>query len=348
MIPIILVTIFVGIAQIAAASDAVVTRRDGFLLVWKTLKRPVGQMRLRPVRYDDVPVGSRGEDVITFARHRSLLGAQPNFFPDGALTAKSALIWILKTRNVAADPEQVSEATLAEWLQKYKLNVPEGGLDVNLSLSSLSSMIADVDRALAEEVHIVSNYGIELHGAGTAFGETFDMHAITAAHKLLPYNTLVRVTNIENGKSVVVRINDRGPFVEGRDMDLSTASFDRIADGKTGILRARFERLGDVSLAGSCYKEPRYVRAVGNMTLSPGMPTFMHLGATLSLTSERIFQIQPIALQRGEQTAAQWIAAGTAFQFTPAEKGLVRFRITDTDGHRRVLSTMVIDCAAES
>ena len=68
---------------------------------------------------------------------------------------------------------------------------------------------------------IASYYAGKFHGRRTANGETFDMHAMTAAHKTLPFNTRVRVTNLDNGRSVVVRINDRGPFVKGRIIDLS-------------------------------------------------------------------------------------------------------------------------------
>lgn len=68
---------------------------------------------------------------------------------------------------------------------------------------------------------VASWYGPDFHGKRTSNGEVYDMHAMTAAHKTLPMNTMVRVTNIKNGKSIVVRINDRGPFVAGRVIDLS-------------------------------------------------------------------------------------------------------------------------------
>ncbi len=71
---------------------------------------------------------------------------------------------------------------------------------------------------------IASYYGREFHGRRTANGEKFDMNAMTAAHRTLPFGTVVRVTNPANNKSVRVRINDRGPFVAGRDIDLSYAA----------------------------------------------------------------------------------------------------------------------------
>jgi rare lipoprotein A len=71
---------------------------------------------------------------------------------------------------------------------------------------------------------IASYYADEFHGRMTASGETYDMNALTAAHRSLPFNSRVRVTNKENGRSVVVRINDRGPFKGDRIIDLSYAA----------------------------------------------------------------------------------------------------------------------------
>lgn len=83
----------------------------------------------------------------------------------------------------------------------------------------------------------ISNYGGRLHGGPTASGERFDQYAMTAAHKTLPLGTKVKVTNLDNGKSVVVRINDRGPYIKGRVLDLSRGSFSAIAPLKQGILK---------------------------------------------------------------------------------------------------------------
>jgi hypothetical protein len=77
----------------------------------------------------------------------------------------------------------------------------------------------------------------------TASGERFDGSALTAAHKTLPFNTMVRVTNTSNGKTVDVRINDRGPFVAGRCIDLTTAAFDQIADESAGVAPVTVEVL---------------------------------------------------------------------------------------------------------
>ncbi|NEP01285.1 MAG: septal ring lytic transglycosylase RlpA family protein [Symploca sp. SIO2E9] len=78
---------------------------------------------------------------------------------------------------------------------------------------------------------IASWYGPGLHGRRSASGERFNQHAMTAAHRSLPFGTHVRVTNLNNGRSVVVRINDRGPFTRGRVIDLSAAA--------AGVLRMK-------------------------------------------------------------------------------------------------------------
>jgi rare lipoprotein A len=87
------------------------------------------------------------------------------------------------------------------------------------------------------EIGDASYYGKECHGGPTASGETFDMYKLTAAHPSLPFGTRVRVTNLANGASVVVRINDRGPFTKGRIIDLSYEAAKRIKMIDAGVAR---------------------------------------------------------------------------------------------------------------
>lgn len=86
-------------------------------------------------------------------------------------------------------------------------------------------------------------YGKKFQGRPTASGEKFDRNALTAAHPKLPFGTRVRVTNPEDGKSVVVRINDRFPGTAGRAIDLSEAAFKRIAPLERGVLTVEIETL---------------------------------------------------------------------------------------------------------
>lgn len=90
---------------------------------------------------------------------------------------------------------------------------------------------------------VVSYYAHDFHGKQTSSGETYDMHALTAAHRNFPFGTKVRVTNLENNKTVVIRVNDRGPFKEGRIMDLSMGAAKEIDLILNGTARARLEVL---------------------------------------------------------------------------------------------------------
>lgn len=91
------------------------------------------------------------------------------------------------------------------------------------------------------ESGMASYYGNEFHGRKTANGERFDQGKLTAAHRTMPFGTRVRVTNTQNGKSVVVRINDRGPFAKGRVIDLSSSAFKSIAYLGAGVVPVRVQ-----------------------------------------------------------------------------------------------------------
>ena len=91
-----------------------------------------------------------------------------------------------------------------------------------------------------------SYYGSKFHGRQTANGEIFDMYKLTAAHRDLPFETLIKVTNTSNNKSVVVHVNDRGPFVAGRILDLSYGAAQKIDMVDQGVATVTIEiiRLG--------------------------------------------------------------------------------------------------------
>ena len=90
---------------------------------------------------------------------------------------------------------------------------------------------------------LASWYGNEFHGRPTASGETFDQYAMTAAHRTFPFGTVVRVNNLSNGRAVDVRINDRGPFIRGRIIDLSRAAAQRVDMIVDGVVPVRIEVL---------------------------------------------------------------------------------------------------------
>ena len=102
-----------------------------------------------------------------------------------------------------------------------------------------TSAIKYIDRGTMK----ASWYGPKFHGKYTANGEVYDQMALTAAHKHLKFGTLLKVTNPKNGRSVVVRINDRGPYIEGRDLDLSKGAAIELGMMRKGVARLKIEEI---------------------------------------------------------------------------------------------------------
>lgn len=90
---------------------------------------------------------------------------------------------------------------------------------------------------------VATYYSKRFHGRKTASGERYDQNTFTAAHKNLPFNTILKVTNPSNGKSVIVKINDRGPFTRGRDIDLSYAAAKELGMLRAGVIKTEVEFL---------------------------------------------------------------------------------------------------------
>ncbi len=90
---------------------------------------------------------------------------------------------------------------------------------------------------------VASWYGKKFHGRRTASGERYDMFRLTAAHRTLPFGARVRVVNLRNGRVVTVRINDRGPFVKGRIIDLSYAAARELGMVRSGLAQVEIRRL---------------------------------------------------------------------------------------------------------
>lgn len=117
------------------------------------------------------------------------------------------------------------------------------------------------------ETGLASWYGDKFHGNNTANGEIYNKNLLTAAHKTLPMPVMARVTNLENGKQVVVRINDRGPFVRGRIIDLSAHAADLLDFKMAGVAKVRVEYIGKaeketrVVAKAKTHKAERHVEA---------------------------------------------------------------------------------------
>ena len=126
-------------------------------------------------------------------------------------------------------------------------NSPRYGNSVGTRKKSNSRNLKSAKRMPKVITGVSSFYGTDFHGKLTANGEVFDMYGLTAAHKTLPLNTTVRVTNLANNKSLILRINDRGPYIKGRILDCSYGAakkLDFIIQGTTKV-RIEIIEVGD-------------------------------------------------------------------------------------------------------
>jgi rare lipoprotein A len=110
-----------------------------------------------------------------------------------------------------------------------------------MALFTSGSALPSSDPAVSHQVGLISWYGEQFHESPTASGELFDATGLTMAHPSLPFGTQVRVTNLRNGRSVVVRVNDRGPFIARRIADVSQAAARLLGMVRSGVVRARLE-----------------------------------------------------------------------------------------------------------
>ncbi len=345
----------------AQAQSSPITREAGFLLIWQPLHRAIDNVREK--QFLDIPDGDSHAREIRFAKSRGVLDDEDSkFYPNDGLYILDALTWLFRSRNVD-DVDKITKERLYVYLTKYPLPSgdhliawePDYGSGELLNRAGttlvteeqLQSLMRDLDSALRDEVHEASMYGEEFQGKGTAFGETFDMNLLTAAHRTLPYNTLMKVTNVDNGKSVTVRINDRGPYVKGRDLDLSVAAFTSIADRRLGKIHATFERIGDATIVGPCVQPgTRQQRITRSTILNPGIPHILHLGDTMTISSSKAFVIRSVRYPDGNDTRLEnWILSRETYSFKPSVEGDYKFNLSSVNGHKRQMEMRVVDCS---
>ena len=174
-----------------------------------------------------------------------------------------------------------------------------------------------------EQVGIASWYGKKFHGRKTSNGERYDMHAMTAAHKTLPFNTVVRVENLDNGRECIVRINDRGPFVDGRIIDLSNKAARAIGSDITGTARVRITAMAP---RGRKVKPGTFTS--GNFTVQVGAFTVKANAERLAHTLEsRYGDAHVVEYDRGD--ALFWrVRAGRYGTIAKAERAEAEIRKT--------------------
>jgi rare lipoprotein A len=167
------------------------------------------------------------------------------------------IMYITMKRNVSF----VLSAILLFAFQGCAINKPGTTHMAEAKASNANRSAKEEQKAAGKKMKGISSwYGTNFHGKKTSSGETYNMYAKTAAHKTLPMHTMVRVVNLQNGKSTVVRINDRGPFVRGRIIDCSYAAGKEIGLDRMGLAKVEIEVLGSgkkVRCSASAKKPPK-------------------------------------------------------------------------------------------
>ncbi|MEX2576949.1 MAG: septal ring lytic transglycosylase RlpA family protein, partial [Halofilum sp. (in: g-proteobacteria)] len=156
---------------------------------------------------------------------------------------------------------------------------------------------------------VASWYGSKFHGRRTSSGETYDMYALTAAHRSLPLPTYVRVTNLDNGQETVVRVNDRGPFHDERIIDLSYGAALKLGFADSGTARVRVRALSPGG--GEASRQP--ASASGGAEPEPEAgDVFIQVGAFAQLVNAQHLRarvhgldIRPVEVARGQNTGGE-------------------------------------------
>ncbi len=186
---------------------------------------------------------------------------------------------------------------------------------------------------------IASWYGKQFHGNKTAIGETYNMHAMSAAHPTMPLPSYARVTNLENGRSVVVRVNDRGPFLYNRVMDLSYAAATALDYANKGTARVKVERLTNQEIAAGTWKSGLDLTsssAVPTQSQTPSLPATSSANAVVTEPSSG-WSVQ-IGFFTERDNALAYAAHAEAVLASTASSQSARL-VRDQGGYRVVLGS---------
>jgi rare lipoprotein A len=186
-------------------------------------------------RYSILSMATLRETRCFYRAHLFLLGGLCVFFSFGC-AARRPVASQPPPAAPTATPESTAESA------KRSTSVPDTGANPPAAKSGRRAKAIPPPASIGyTEEGNASWYGAPFHGRRASNGEIYDMHKLTAAHRTLPFDTMVRVTNVNNGKSAVVRITDRGPFVDNRIIDLSFAAAQEIAAIGAGVVPIRLE-----------------------------------------------------------------------------------------------------------
>jgi rare lipoprotein A (peptidoglycan hydrolase) len=159
----------------------------------------------------------------------------------GIFAVTALMLWFHCGVAFSGDKTEQKAEAIAEKVEK-KSNQTEKAEGKNDLVKDKVTVKTDVSgKPVVEQIGEASWYGNDFHGKKTASGETFDQNELTAAHPTLPMGTEATVTNLENGKSVEITINDRGPHSKGRDIDLSKEAGKEIGIRKDGVAPVKID-----------------------------------------------------------------------------------------------------------
>lgn len=198
--------------------------------------------------------------AISTVSHADLVQAQPlNNSSESASLANrvldqdgkniSSALFKMNTSSVAALANKPAIVTALSITETAGSRVKTENIPTRVEANEEPGIIDRLSAVASEAVRkftqtgMASWYGRQFHGRKTASGDTFDMYAMTAAHRSLPLNCYIRVTNKNNGKSVVVKVNDRGPFHGNRVLDLSYAAANKLGIASSGTGNVTIERV---------------------------------------------------------------------------------------------------------
>ncbi len=168
------------------------------------------------------------------------------------------------------------------------------------------------------EVGVASWYGNDFHGKRTANGEKYDMNAMTAAHRTLPMPSLVRVTNLDNGRSAIVRVNDRGPFARSRVLDVSKRAADALGFIGSGTANVRVEILAEESIA----LKTRLLRGESDFATAPTpVAPLAALGPSSRVSASDLPPPAPAPRVSGQAVPAAVLASDAPAVAIPASTG---------------------------
>ena len=177
-----------------------------------------------------------------------------------------------------------------------------------------------------------SYYGEAFNGRPTSSGEIFDMNAYTAAHKTLPFGTFLEVTNLENGKKVVVRVNDRGPFVANREIDLSKAAAESLGMISRGITRVSIKRVDSLDHAALVAANDIYSNTVAEPVQK-------------ARAADSHAQPETIPIQKDEASETPAKASGTIEESQTAQPNTMQSQMASAD--KQTASTNVPQTVAK-